>query len=57
MKTKQRAPTDRNALLAEREGFEPSIPLRVYMISSHARSTTLPPLREAEASEKYHFGV
>ena len=31
--------------MAEREGFEPSIPFQVYMISSHARSTTLPPLR------------
>jgi hypothetical protein len=31
--------------LAEREGFEPSIPLRVCRISSAVRSTTPPPLR------------
>ena len=27
--------------MAEEEGFEPPIPLRVYMISNHARSTGL----------------
>ncbi len=32
-------------LVAEREGFEPSIRLPVYRISSAAHSTTLPPLR------------
>src|ERR1700685_1650243 len=31
--------------VAEREGFEPSVPLRTHMISNHAHSTTLPPLR------------
>ena len=31
--------------LAEREGFEPPVRLRVLRISSAARSTTLPPLR------------
>jgi hypothetical protein len=31
--------------LAEREGFEPPIPLRVCRISSAVHSTTLPPLR------------
>ncbi len=31
--------------MAEREGFEPSVPLRVHMISNHAHSTTLSPLR------------
>jgi hypothetical protein len=30
---------------AEREGFEPSIPLRVYRFSRPTHSTTLPPLR------------
>ncbi|KKR56486.1 MAG: hypothetical protein UU08_C0026G0010, partial [Candidatus Uhrbacteria bacterium GW2011_GWE2_40_58] len=29
---------------AEREGFEPSIPLRVHLISSQARSTAPAPL-------------
>jgi len=33
--------------MAEREGFEPSEPLRVHMISNHAHSTTLPPLRKS----------
>ena len=32
--------------LAEREGFEPSVPLRVHRISSAALSTTQPPLRD-----------
>tara|TARA_A100001391_G_scaffold153410_2_gene111235 strand:- start:10185 stop:11816 length:1632 start_codon:yes stop_codon:yes gene_type:complete len=32
--------------MAEREGFEPSIRLPVYCISSAAHSTTLPPLRK-----------
>ena len=34
-----------NNLVAEREGFEPPVPLRVLRISSAARSTTLPPLQ------------
>ncbi len=33
------------AQLAEGEGFEPSGPLQVHLISSQARSTTLPSLR------------
>lgn len=32
--------------MAEREGFEPPIPLRVCRISSAVLSTTQPPLRE-----------
>ena len=32
--------------LAERVGFEPTIRLHVYRISSPAHSTTLPPLRD-----------
>ncbi len=32
------------AKMAEREGFEPSVPFRVHMISNHAHSTTLSPL-------------
>ena len=31
--------------MAEREGFEPSVRLPVHMISNHAHSTTLSPLR------------
>ncbi len=33
------------AMLAEREGFEPSIRLPVYMLSRHAPSTTRPSLQ------------
>jgi site-specific DNA recombinase len=33
------------SLFAERAGFEPAIPLQVYMLSRHARSATLTPLR------------
>ncbi len=40
--------------MAEREGFEPSIPLRVYRFSRPARSTTPPPLR-AGAVEGGHL--
>ena len=32
--------------MAEREGFEPPVHLRVLRISSATRSTTLPPLRD-----------
>ncbi len=32
--------------MAEREGFEPPEPLRVHVLSKHAHSTTLPPLRD-----------
>ena len=31
--------------LAERVGFEPTVPLTVRLISSQVHSTTLPPLR------------
>ena len=31
--------------MAEREGFEPSVAFRLHVISNHAHSTTLPPLR------------
>ena len=39
-------------LLAEREGFEPPIPLRVCRISSAVHSTALPPLHASEISLK-----
>ena len=32
-------------ILAERVGFEPTVPLTVRLISSQVHSTTLPPLR------------
>jgi hypothetical protein len=35
----------KNVVLAEREGFEPSVRLPVRLISSQVHSTTLPPLR------------
>ncbi|VWX46785.1 hypothetical protein NOVOSPHI9U_10289 [Novosphingobium sp. 9U] len=35
--------------LAERVGFEPTVPSPVHRISSAAHSTTLPPLREVFA--------
>jgi hypothetical protein len=38
--------------LAERVGFEPTLPLPVNRISSAAHSTTLPPLREALRASK-----
>ena len=40
-------------LLAEREGFEPSRPVRVYTISSRAPSTTRPPLLKETARRVY----
>jgi hypothetical protein len=42
-------PSWENLKVAEREGFEPSVPLRTHMISNHAHSTTLPPLRMSDA--------
>ena len=42
-------PIDFQWNLAEREGFEPSVRLHVRLISSQVHSTTLPPLRSAEA--------
>ena len=41
------ARADTDLKMAEREGFEPSVALRQHMISNHAHSTTLPPLRDA----------
>src|SRR5215472_1539446 len=38
--------------LAEREGFEPPIPLRVCRISSAVLSTTQPPLRSPKPTKK-----
>jgi hypothetical protein len=38
-----------NVVLAERVGFEPTVPLRVLRISSAVHSTTLPPLRRSRA--------
>jgi integrase len=37
-------PSWENAEMAEREGFEPSVPLRVRLLSKQVHSTTLPPL-------------
>jgi hypothetical protein len=34
------------SILAERVGFEPTVPLTVRLISSQVHSTTLPPLRD-----------
>ena len=43
-----------NTGLAEREGFEPPIPLRVCRISSAVLSTTQPPLRSVDLYD--YFG-
>src|SRR6516165_7633523 len=45
---KRRIFQSNSLLLAEREGFEPPIPLRVCRISSAVLSTTQPPLRRAD---------
>src|SRR5262249_126961 len=44
-----------NMLLAEREGFEPPIPLRVCRISSAVLSTTQPPLRALSYNIIFRF--
>jgi hypothetical protein len=36
--------------MAEGEGFEPSVPLRVRLLSKQVHSTTLPPLRVPAAA-------
>ncbi len=43
-------------VMAEREGFEPSVPLPVRRISSAVHSTTLPPLREDDPSGGNRWG-
>jgi hypothetical protein len=48
----ERKPANRG--LAEREGFEPPIPLRVCRISSAVLSTTQPPLRSVDLYD--YFG-
>src|SRR5437870_6306389 len=55
---KSSALTRSSGILAEREGFEPSVPLRVHMISNHAPSATRSslPERERESSPLYHGG-
>ena len=42
--------------MAEREGFEPSILLKVYMISNHALSAAQPPLHENLESPQVSLG-
>jgi hypothetical protein len=42
-------------VVAEREGFEPPIPLRVCRISSAVHSTTLPPLQIIETAAQSVF--
>ncbi len=41
--------------LAEREGFEPPIPVKVCLISSQVHSTALPPLRPFVINELARF--
>ena len=45
-------PAFRAGRMAEREGFEPSVPLRKHALSKRAHSTTLPPLRVHEPRAK-----
>ena len=42
---KKQEPARAGSFGAEREGFEPSMPLRAYRFSRPTHSTTLPPLR------------
>ena len=44
-------------LLAEREGFEPPIPVRVCMISSHVHSTGLCHLSVENKNVRYHIAL
>ena len=44
--------------MAERVGFEPTVPLQGHLISSQAHSTTLPPLQvlvDSNARERTGF--
>ena len=43
-------------VMAERAGFEPAIPLRIYRFSRPAPSTTRPPLRVSIAGRPYCIG-
>ncbi len=40
-------------VMAERVGFEPTVPLPVHLISSQAHSATLPPLHQLLTKFKY----
>ena len=42
---KKQEPAGAGSFGAEREGFEPSMPLRAYRFSRPTHSTTLPPLQ------------
>ena len=44
-------------MLAEREGFEPSVLLLVRLISSQVHSTTLPPLRDVRNYSEHTMGI
>ena len=45
---KKQEPAAAGSFLAEREGFEPSLPLRVNRFSRPTHSTTLPPLHQLQ---------
>ncbi len=44
-------------MMAEKGGFEPPIPLRVYRISSAAHSTALPLLLNTRVVGELHIGL
>src|SRR5271157_4674722 len=46
-----------NRLVAERQGFEPWIPFRVYTLSKRAPSATRPSLRGESVLQKRQFAV
>ena len=52
----EQAPLARGLHLAEREGFEPPLPLRVKRFSRPPHSTALPPLRNGGAKVTRSFG-
>src|SRR5579864_3891406 len=43
--------------MAEREGFEPPIPVKVYTLSRRAPSATRPSLRAREITHSYYQGT
>ena len=52
-KTKKAVKTTASVLIpAERVGFEPTVPLRVRLISNQVHSTTLAPLPKSERKDK-----
>ncbi len=53
----QASPAGRDPVVAEREGFEPSVPVKVHALSKRAHSATLSPLRPGSQDARSSRGM